>query len=158
MKNKEDTFNDGYDSDRELGPFYNRTDKEGLQLFNEDDDDGVGFVAEKAIDDERGVDTDTGVGADTNVGPDEIHVPILLDEINKMNMVQLRNELKLRQQAVTGRKFKLRDQLIKALEKKLPKYTVESLLQRRRMRLLKQKKRIQHKDCPLFQNLLFGKN
>jgi hypothetical protein len=49
----------GYDSDGELGPFYNRTDKEGQQLFNEDDGDGVGFVAERSIDDEREVDTDT---------------------------------------------------------------------------------------------------
>jgi hypothetical protein len=30
MKNKEDAFDDGYDSDGERGPFYNRTDKEGL--------------------------------------------------------------------------------------------------------------------------------
>jgi hypothetical protein len=30
MKNKEDAFEDGYnDSDGEMGPFYNRTDKEG---------------------------------------------------------------------------------------------------------------------------------
>jgi hypothetical protein len=54
-------------------------------------------------------------------------------------MVQLRNELKLRQQAVTGRKFELRDQLKKALE-------------------MKQKKRIQHKACLFFQKMLFGKN
>jgi hypothetical protein len=47
MVNKEDAFNDGYDSDGELGPFNNRIDKEGQQLFNEDDDDGVGFVAER---------------------------------------------------------------------------------------------------------------
>jgi hypothetical protein len=128
MKNKEDAFEKGYDSDGELGPFNNRIDKEGQQVFNEDDDDGVGFVAERAIDDERGVDTNAGDMDDTDVA---IHVPILLDEINIMYMVQLRNELKLRQQAVAGRKFELRDQLIEALEKKLPKYTVESLAKKK---------------------------
>ena len=46
MKNKEDGFDDGYDSDGEMGPFYSRTDREGPQLFNEDDDDDVGVVAE----------------------------------------------------------------------------------------------------------------
>ena len=46
MKNKEDGFDDGYDSDGEMGPFYNRSDREGPQLFNEDDDDDVGVVAE----------------------------------------------------------------------------------------------------------------
>ena len=46
MKNKEDGFDDGYDSDGEMGPFYNRTDREGPQQFNEDDDDDVGVVAE----------------------------------------------------------------------------------------------------------------
>jgi hypothetical protein len=39
MKNKEDAFDDGYDSDGEMGPFYNRTDKEGPQLFNEEEED-----------------------------------------------------------------------------------------------------------------------
>jgi hypothetical protein len=29
MKNKEDAFEEGYDSDGEMGPFLNRTDKEG---------------------------------------------------------------------------------------------------------------------------------
>jgi hypothetical protein len=101
MKNKEDdSFDDGYDSDREMGPFNNRVDKEGQQLFNEDDDDGVGFVAERAIDDERDV--------DTNV-TDEVHVQILLDEMHKMNLVQLRNELTLRRQSLSGVKFKLKD-------------------------------------------------
>jgi hypothetical protein len=68
MVNKEDAFDDGYDSDGEMGPFNNRIDKEGQQLSNEDDDDGVGFVAERAIDDERGVDTDAGDTDDTDVG------------------------------------------------------------------------------------------
>jgi hypothetical protein len=73
MKNKEDAFDDGYDSDGEMGPFNNRIDKEGQQLFNEDDDDdGVVYVAERAIEDERGVGADTD-GADTD-GADEVHV------------------------------------------------------------------------------------
>jgi hypothetical protein len=121
--------NEGYDSDGELGPFYNRTDKEGPQLFNEDDDNGVGFVAERAIDDERGVGADMD-GTDTD-GADEAHVPILLDEIDKMNMIELKNELKLQQQSLYGVKFKLKDQLIEALEKKVPKYTEESLAKKK---------------------------
>jgi hypothetical protein len=65
-------------------PVNNRIDKEGQQLFNVDDDDGVGFVAERGIDDER------DVGTDTDVADDEVHVPILLDEINRMNLNQLK--------------------------------------------------------------------
>jgi hypothetical protein len=99
-----------------MSPFYSRTDKEGQQLFNEDDDDGVGFVAERAIDDER------VVGADMKIADDiedelyhHVHVPIFLDEINKMNMVQLKNILKSRQQSLSGAKLKLKERLIKAL-------------------------------------------
>jgi hypothetical protein len=99
MVNKEDAFNDGYDSDGELGPFNSRIDKERQQLFNEDDDDGVGFEAERAIDDEIGVDTD----ADTEVGEEEVtHVPIDINTLNGMNLNQFKNELKLRQQFVDG--------------------------------------------------------
>jgi hypothetical protein len=79
MKNKEEALDEESDSDGEMGPFYNRTDKEGPQLFNEDDDDGVGFVAERAIDDdvaERSID-------DTDAVDDEVHVPIDDDTINK---------------------------------------------------------------------------
>jgi hypothetical protein len=57
MVNKEDAFDEGYTNDGEMGPFYSRTDEEGHQLFDEDDDDGVGFVAERSIDDERDVGT-----------------------------------------------------------------------------------------------------
>jgi hypothetical protein len=89
MVNKEDAFDEGYDSDGEMGPFNNKIDKEGQQLFNEDDDDdnGVGFVAERAIDDERGV----GVGAtgdidDTDVGEEEVHVPIDLNTLTAFKL------------------------------------------------------------------------
>ena len=60
MKNKEDGFDDGYDSNGEMGPFYIRTNKEGPQLFNDDDNDDVGFVTIRLIDDdnERDIDTD----------------------------------------------------------------------------------------------------
>jgi hypothetical protein len=113
-----------------MGPFYNRTDKEGQQLFNEDDDEGVGFVAERSIGDERGVGADTD-GADTDVGEEEVHIPIDSDTLHKMNLVQLRNELKLRQQSVSGPKFKLKERLIEALDKKLPKHTDESLAKKK---------------------------
>jgi hypothetical protein len=102
-------------------------DEEGQQLFNEDDDDGVGFVAERTIDDERYVGTDTYV-ADDEV---HVHVPIHDDTINKMSMIELKNELKLRQQSVYGAKFQLKKRLIEALDKKLPKYTAESLAKKK---------------------------
>jgi hypothetical protein len=82
MVSKEDAFDEGCDSDGEMGPFYSRTDKEGQQLFNEDDDDGVGFVAERAINNER------DIGAAGDVGEEEVtHVPIDSDTLNKMNLV-----------------------------------------------------------------------
>jgi hypothetical protein len=51
--------------------------EEGQQLFNEDDDDGVGFVAERGIDDERDVDTDTDAG-DMDVAVDIVPGEFLL--------------------------------------------------------------------------------
>jgi hypothetical protein len=62
-----------------MGPFYNRTDKEGQQLFNEDDDDGVGFVAERSID-ERDIDTDVAVVVIPN------HIPIDSDTLDKVRV------------------------------------------------------------------------
>jgi hypothetical protein len=87
MVNKEDAFEKGYDSDSKLGPFNNRTDKEGQQLFNGDYDDGVGFVAERAIGDEERDHTDSA-DTDTDVG-EEVHVPIDLDTLKGMNLKQL---------------------------------------------------------------------
>jgi hypothetical protein len=43
----------------------------------------------------------------------------------------LKNELKLRQQSVYGVKFKLKQRLIQALDKKVPKYTVKSLAKKK---------------------------
>jgi hypothetical protein len=133
MKNKEDAFDEGYDSDGKMGPFYNRTDKEGPQLFNEDDDDGVGFVAERAIGDDvveqsRSIDDTDAVDDEVHV---QVHVPIDLNTLNKMNLVQLRNELRLRQESSSSAKFKLKERLIEALDKKLPKYTAESLAKKK---------------------------
>jgi hypothetical protein len=131
MKNKEDVFDEGYESLGKMGPFNNRIDKEGKQLFNEDDDDGVGFVAESAIDDivaEQSIDDTDAVDDEVHV---HVHVPIDDDTINKMNMIGLKNELKLRQQSVYGVKFKLKDRLIKSLQKKLQKHTEESLAKKK---------------------------
>jgi hypothetical protein len=64
MVNKEDGFDEGYDSDGKLGPFNNVTDKEGQQIFNKDDDDGVCFVAERSIENERDVGSGDMVAAD----------------------------------------------------------------------------------------------
>jgi hypothetical protein len=152
MKNKEQVFDEGYDSDGQMGPFYNRTDKEGPQLYNEDDDDGVGFVAERRIDNERDVDTDVADDID-----DEVHVPILLDEINKMNMIELKNELKLRQQSLYGVKFKLKDRLIKALEKKVPKYTQGSL-EKKKAAATEAKKKNTTQGLSSFSKTLSGRN
>jgi hypothetical protein len=46
-------------------------------------------------------------------------------------MVQLRIELKLRQQSLSGVKFKLKDRLIKAFDKKVPKYTEKALAKKK---------------------------
>jgi hypothetical protein len=54
-----------------------------------------------------------------------------LDTLNGINLNQLKNELKLRQQSVYGVKFKLKERLIQALEKKLPKHTDESLAKKK---------------------------
>jgi hypothetical protein len=48
-----------------------------------------------------------------------------------MNLIQLRNELRLRQESSSGAKFKLKERLIEALDKKLPKYSAESLTKKK---------------------------
>jgi hypothetical protein len=48
-----------------------------------------------------------------------------------MNTTELKNELKLRQQSVYGVKFKLKERLIEALDKKVPKYTEELLAKKK---------------------------
>jgi hypothetical protein len=66
---------------------------------------------------------------DMDIVPD--HVPIDSDTLNKMNLVQLRNELRLRQESSSGDKFQLKKRLKEALDKKLPKYTAESLAKKK---------------------------
>jgi hypothetical protein len=95
---------------------------------------------------------------DMDVGEEEVtHVPIDSDTLDRMNLVQLKNELRLRQESSSGAKFKLKERLIQALDKKLPKHTEESLT-KKKAAASEAKKRIQHKACLLFQKMLFGKN
>jgi hypothetical protein len=77
--------------------------KIGTGIHSERADDGVGFVAERAIDDERGIGATSDTN-DTDVGEEvhHVHVPIDNNTLNKMNLVQLKNELKLRQQSLSA--------------------------------------------------------
>jgi hypothetical protein len=65
--------------------------------------------------------------------------------------------LKLREQAVTGHKLELRDRLIKALDKKVPKYTEESLV-KKKSAATEAKKKSTIDGLSSFSKMLFGKN
>ena len=59
-------FDEGYDSDGQLGPFWGALTKEGQQLFDNDDEDGNCFVKEVSVEEQSNEEANTETDADTN--------------------------------------------------------------------------------------------
>ena len=95
------TYHDGYDSDGEVGPFY---DAVANELDSEDemyDEEEHGEPAVEAIQEDEGA-------------PD---TPSLTEEdVNKMTVAQLKEELHKRKQSVNGKKEVLQGRLLGAID------------------------------------------
>jgi hypothetical protein len=66
--------------------------------------------------------------------------------------------LRLRQESSSGAKFQLKKRSVEALDRKLPKYTAESLAKKKAATTEAKKKNTTQGLCLLFQKMLFGKN
>ena len=124
----EDNFDFGYDSDGELGPFFDMEDVEGVQMFDEPvlgeepppetpEDNNENEVCEAEENNQP-----KGSNSGDNVAPPAPtgHVPIEEDELLKLNRDQLKHQLRIRGQKLSGNKSEMLERLQKALEEKLP--------------------------------------
>ena len=135
----EERFDDGYDSDGMIGPFWECRDLEGEQDFEEDIIDALredghesmevtmldGFqvsafdINEPPPESNDAITTqeESKIEADT---PPNRHVPISDDVLKGLKVKDLKDELRRRQQPVSGNKSVLLRRLEHALENKLP--------------------------------------
>ena len=93
----ETKFDEGYDSDGESGPFIRMEDVEGEQIF---DENGLPEVA--PTEEATAVTVESGDGENKSEEPR--HVPIKEDDLKKMSRDALKDELRLRGQALLGKK------------------------------------------------------
>ena len=127
----ESRFDEGYDSDGQIGPFFGALDAEGDQLFEESPlvmppTNTLNTVdATDKTDTEEDRDNST-VAADPAAAPEEG-----LKEKQQLKIFQsatttltwLKTELKLRCQPTSGKKHVLTGRLHSAINKKLPRYS-----------------------------------
>ena len=107
-------FDDGYDSDRQLGPFVDPNGATDLEYFEDTIREGTSGPNDEELNDNIQVTTE----------PDSqqfnIHIPIEQSALQKMTVSKLREELKARNQSVNGTKSVLRERLNDALQRRLP--------------------------------------
>jgi hypothetical protein len=110
MKRNRDRFDEGYDSDGEIGPFSNVLQDEGPQIFDED-----------ALPNNQPKPPEAANTGDTNENESCVvgHVPIDLRTMDAMGKKELTVELKKRGQAINGKKGDLYNRLQKALDAKV---------------------------------------
>ena len=111
--NIEHKFAEGYDSDGEL-PSFNIELTEGTQDF---DEDAVFLTPTRP--------TTTNVEASEEPSVTHVHIPISEEEIKRLKLKDLRNELKKRLQPTHGKKAELIERLKDALVKQLPVVPLE---------------------------------
>ena len=99
------SFENGYDSDGESGPFCDVVKLEGPQIFEEDNDDEQFFVQQHAIGNEsiennvtvdasNTVEGNSNSNNNNNESNNGIHEPIEDDVVDKMTVKGLKDELK----------------------------------------------------------------
>jgi hypothetical protein len=112
------TTENGYDSDGQIGPFYDAVANEGPQEVDEPTIPQSG-VAEGTGDENSGENTENSA---SDVGK---FIDISEEKIKKMVVKDIKEELKRRGQGVAGLKVELIARLKEALEKKLPILSLE---------------------------------
>mmetsp|Transcript_3515 Transcript_3515/g.5447 ORF Transcript_3515/g.5447 Transcript_3515/m.5447 type:complete len:534 (-) Transcript_3515:133-1734(-) len=110
----EAAWENGYDSDGNQGPFYDAVELEGEQIYDEE------ALVEAVADLPGDVSTAGGTSED-------VFVLLTQDEINKLKVAELKEELKKRGIKGKGKKAELQEQLIKAMEEKRPVLSQASL-------------------------------
>ena len=119
-------FEEGYDSDRGIGPFNDAIVEEGDQLLNEVEvpemgsTDEIGDVSARKTGDDPPAVLEIQVPPMPPLPPVNIHVVIHPDVVEKFKVDELRHELKLRGQSPMGKKDELKARLVKALNEKIP--------------------------------------
>jgi hypothetical protein len=110
MKRTRHTFEEGYDSDGEIGPFSHVVEEEGPQIFDEDALPNDLPKPSEAVNAGPEVENESsGTG----------HVPIALPTLIAMGKKELIVELKKRGQAIGGKKGELLERLQKTLAAKV---------------------------------------
>ena len=114
----EDKMNEGYDTDGEIGPFFDTVENEGEQLFEELPAPGTRRVGGDVGGEGTG---GGGVGGSAGGGSAATTTGAAAGIATK-SVAWIRNELKLRNQSITGRKDVLVERLKAAIDKKVTKY------------------------------------
>lgn len=135
IKKIESTFDGGYDSDGQIGPFNYVDVLEGPQDFDEDQVSEISYLLQdpKVFEatNEEVTQTDETSSAisilddhtDLNANKEEKearHIPISAERIKNMKNTELKEELRLRGQMTSGKKKLLIDRLQTTIDKKLP--------------------------------------
>ena len=114
---KEDGFEDGYDSDGEIGPFYDAVEEEGEQVFDEpmwnETGGDEGYVScEESVTDSTKEAPVEAINEDEML-PTNIDLPVNIDSSVLMgfNVKTLKEELRIRQQSMSGNKAVLQYRL-----------------------------------------------
>ena len=116
-----------YDSDGERGPWCDVIDLEGEQDYDEDEipeTQVVGVIKEEDVNVSEycPVDTDSA-NKETEYPPPlpvDYHIPIEEDAVDKMNIPEMKEELKKKGQPLLGNKGVLVERLLSALANKIP--------------------------------------
>lgn len=121
----EKDFNSGYDSDGEIGPFYDCIEFEGDQDFDEDEIEDFHDVEENGDGNETGHTTSSTNNAtvdddDEEPPPPNIHIDIQQSTLSQLKGESLKIELRKRGIPVSGSKDVLLKRLKKALKDKVP--------------------------------------
>ena len=113
----EERFDLGYDSDEQVGPFFDAILEEGDQLVDEKGVPDEEVVNESLADEEQSSSICTSI---------DIFIPIEDGLLDKMKVAELRDELSVRQLSTRGKKQELRERLKKALIDKVHVRTTKS--------------------------------
>ena len=138
MSSLESNFYEGYDSDGERGPWCDVIGLKGEQDYDEveiPETQVEGVIEEEDVNVSEACPVDTDIPNKETEDPPPLrvdnHIPIEEDTVNKMNIPDLKEELKKRVQPLLGNNGALVERLLSALAKKFPVGNGRSPSQRR---------------------------
>ena len=119
IEKSESAFDEGYDSDGEMGPFWDAVQEEGDQYWEEQQlpphrNETTTIVTNSETTTNAGSNHD---GGESDGRTEETRTPLTLDEIKSKKREWIANELKLRLRPFHGKKLELAERLKKAMDK-----------------------------------------